>query len=125
MSNQEQLEKRRKEKYTAKLHEFKEANKKKLCVANIFSTVITIGCAIATLVILKSDYPTCKETNLNTTLWLMFGMHIINALEGACGLIGLDKIFCGCICVIGFFVYEVAVLFYMQWILYSSTACAS
>ena len=55
----------------------------------------------------------------------MIGMHAINALEGVCGLTGLDNIFCGCICIIGFFAYEVAVLCYIQTILYTSTHCAS
>ena len=55
----------------------------------------------------------------------MIGMHGINALEGIMGLAGLDAIFCGCICIIGFFAYEVAVLIYIQIILYSSTHCGS
>ena len=53
----------------------------------------------------------------------MLGMHCINALEGVCGLTGLDKIFCGCLCIIGFFVYEIAVLVYMQTVFYSSGPC--
>ena len=52
-------------------------------------------------------------------------MHAINATEGVCGLTGLDNIFCGCLCIIGFFAYEVAVLAYIQTILYTSTHCAS
>ena len=56
-------------------------------------------------------------------MWLMLGMHCINALEGVCGLTGLDKIFCGCLCVVGFFVYEIAVLVYMQSVFYASPHC--
>jgi heme/copper-type cytochrome/quinol oxidase subunit 2 len=36
---------------------------------------------------------------------------------------GLDRICCGCLCIIGFFFYEVAVLVYMQSIFYSSGHC--
>lgn len=122
-SKKDILAKRRREKYDAKLLEYKESNKSILCIANVFSTVITIGCAIGTLVILGTETSTCSETNLRFTNWLMLGMHCINALEGVCGLTGLDKIFCGCLCVVSFFIYEVCVLVYMQSIFYTSGPC--
>jgi hypothetical protein len=50
-------------------------------------------------------------------------MHIINTIEGVCGLTGLDKTLCGCVCVIIFFAYEVTVFLYMQIILITSTQC--
>jgi hypothetical protein len=124
MSTKEELvAKRRREKYNAKLAEFKEENKKSLCIANIFSTVITIACGVGTLIILNTETASCNASYLRLTLWLMLGMHAINALEGVCGLTGLDKIFCGCLCVVGFFAYEVAVLVYMQTVFYSSSEC--
>lgn len=36
---------------------------------------------------------------------------------------GLDRICCGLFCVVGFFFYEIAVLVYMQSILYSNPHC--
>ena len=54
----------------------------------------------------------------------MIGMHVINITEAICGLTHLDKIFCGCICVIGFFLYEVAVLIYMQVVYYRDSYCS-
>lgn len=116
-------DKRRREKYNAKLLEYKESNKKCLCIANLFSVVITIACAIGTLVILNTEHGSCSTSWLRVTLWLMLGMHCINALEGVCGLTGFDKIFCGCLCVVSFFVYEVAVLIYMQIVFYGSGEC--
>ena len=53
----------------------------------------------------------------------MLGMHAINITEAVCGLTGLDHIFCGCICVISFFAYEIAVLIYMQSVYYTSGHC--
>lgn len=122
-TKEEVIAKRRREKYNAKLLEFKEDNKRTLCFANLFSTVITIGCAVGTLVILNSETQSCSASYLRLTLWLMLGMHVINITEGVCGLTGLDKIFCGCLCIVGFFVYEVAVLVYMQSVFYSSGEC--
>lgn len=51
-TKEEVIAKRRREKYNAKLLEYKEANKRTLCIANLFSTVITIACAIGTLIVL-------------------------------------------------------------------------
>lgn len=124
MSTKEEIvAKRRREKYNAKLLEYKEDNKRTLCIANLFSTVITIACAVGTLIVLNKETGSCDASHLRLTMWLMLGMHAINALEGVCGLTGLDKIFCGCLCTIGFFVYEVAVLVYMQSIFYTSGKC--
>lgn len=124
MSTKEEIvAKRRREKYNAKLLEFKESNKRVLCFANLFSTVITIACAIGTLIVLNTETESCDASYLRMTTWLMLGMHCINALEGVCGLTGLDKIFCGCLCIVGFFAYEVAVLVYMQTVFYASGEC--
>ena len=91
----------------------KEANKKSLCIVNLLSTLATIGLAVGTLIVLNNETQSCEGTALRVTLWLMLGMHATNIVESVCGLTGLEKIFCGCICVIAFFVYEVAVLIYM------------
>ena len=121
----EAKEKRVTERYNARLHEFQESNKKYLCYSNLFSILITVGCLAGTLVILNTYPESCSDSWLRVTLWLMIGMHAINAVEGVCGITGLDNVFCGCVCVVGFFAYEVAVLGYMQVILYSSTHCVS
>jgi hypothetical protein len=94
-----------------------------ICVVNLISTVITIGLAVATLVILTADKTSCDASKLRLTLWLMLGMHVINTVEAVCGLTGLDNIFCGCLCVVGFFMYEIAVLVYMQAVFYNSKPC--
>ena len=54
----------------------------------------------------------------------MLLMHATNIIEAVCQLTRLEKIFCGCICVILFFLYEVTVLVYMQVIFYSNPQCA-
>src|ERR1700733_10202413 len=113
MFSKEQVEKRRQEKYNSKIHEYKEANKKSLCIFNIFSIAITIVCLLGTLYLLKTDAGDCTNSHLRLSLWLLIGMHAINTIEGVCGLTGLAGIFCGCICVIGFFAYECAVLAYI------------
>ena len=83
----EKLETRKQEKYNAKLYEYKESHKKTLCYMNIFSTVATIGCAVITLFILNSNGESCEGSNLRLTLWLMLGMHVINATEAIFGLL--------------------------------------
>ena len=105
--------KRLHEKYQVKIMEFKEANKKTLCIYNLIATAITIACAVATLIILKTDDSHCSDVNLNWVLYAMFGMHIINSVEQVCGITGLDKICCMCLCTLIFFIYEVAVLLWM------------
>jgi hypothetical protein len=120
---EEKRELKRHERIKLRQLEFKENNKHSLCIVNLVSTVLTVGLAIATLAILKSDPTKCDASHLRITLWLMLGMHLVNTVEAVCGLTGFDKIFCGCICTIGFFVYEVAVLVYMQVVFYSSGPC--
>ena len=109
--------------YKLKQLEFKEKNAHAICWVNIISTLVTVGLVIGTLVIVNTEYNidpaypnqhNCEGSHLYITMWLMIGMHCINITESVCGLTGLDTIFCGCICIIGFFVYEIAVLIYMQ-----------
>ena len=87
------------------------------------STIATVALAMGTLTILAIETESCSTTYLRLTLWLMLGMHITNIIESVCQLTGFSKIFCGCICTISFFVYEVAVLVYMQVIFYHSDDC--
>ena len=101
------------EKYKLRQLEFKENNKKSLCIVNLLSTIATVGLAIGTLAVLNIEPATCNGSHLRLTMWLMLAMHATNIVESVCGLTGLDKIFCGCICVLSFFIYEVAVLVYM------------
>jgi predicted membrane channel-forming protein YqfA (hemolysin III family) len=115
----------RQQKYKLRQLEFKENNRKSLCIVNLIATIVTIGLAIGTLVILTTDSSSCTASHLRTTLWLMLGMHVINTVESVCGLTGFDRIFCGCICTVGFFVYEVAVLVYMNTVYLNSKECES
>jgi hypothetical protein len=103
---------------------FKEENAKAICWINVFSTVATIILAAGTLSILNTELTSCSTTKLRLTLWIMLGMHCINVTEAICNLTYLDKIFCGCLCVIGFFVYELAALNYMLAVFVRSSACA-
>mmetsp|Transcript_7139 Transcript_7139/g.6229 ORF Transcript_7139/g.6229 Transcript_7139/m.6229 type:complete len:91 (+) Transcript_7139:73-345(+) len=84
-----------------------------LCYVNVISFLLTIAMFFATIAILIKEPEDCTEYNLRLTLFLILGMHAINTTEQICGLTGLDHIFCGCCCVIGFFLYEIAVLVYM------------
>lgn len=104
--------------------EMKEKNKKTLCVVNMISTLVTVALAVGTLVILNQDPTSCEGTPLRLTLWLMLGMHATNIVEQVCSMTGLDALCCGCICIIGFFFYEVGVLVYMQSVFYTSGECA-
>ena len=119
------------ERYKLRSLEFKEKNAKTLCWINVFSVVVTFGLVAGTLTILGTEYnklypksQECNDSGLRNCLWAMVGMHVINITEGICGITRLDKLCCGCICIIGFFVYEVAVLIYMQVIFYRDTHCA-
>jgi len=94
-----------------------------LCIINIASTVITTLLAMGTLTVLGIEDESCSTTYLRLTLWLMLGMHATNILESVCQITGLAIIFCGCICNITFFLYEVGVLIYMQIIFYHSDTC--
>ena len=113
------------ERYKLKQMEFKEENKKALCYVNLISTIVTAAMLIGTLVILNIEPGNCTDTRLRMTLWFMIGMHAVNITESVCGLTHLDAIFCGCICVVGFFAYEVAVLIYMQIIYYNGGHCSA
>ncbi len=111
------------QKYKLRQLEFKEDNKKALCIVNLTSTIATVGLLVGTLAILNIETASCDATHLRLCMWLMIAMHATNIIESVCGLTGLDKIFCGCICVLAFFAYEVGVLIYMQTVYYSSGAC--
>ena len=50
-------------------------------------------------------------------------MHATNIIEQVCSMTGLDRICCGCICIIAFFFYEIGVLVYMQSVFYTSGEC--
>ena len=116
--------KRLNDKYQLKLLQLKEENKKTMCIVNVISSIVTCGLALGTYLLLINDPTVCKDSNLRITLWLMLAMHATNITEAVCQLTYLEKIFCGCLCVLAFFVYEVAVLVYMQSIFYANPHCA-
>ncbi|CDW86201.1 UNKNOWN [Stylonychia lemnae] len=103
--------------------EMKEKNKKTICLVNLISTIITTALMIGTLVILNKEPEVCKGHQLKITLWLMLGMHATNIIEQVCSMTGLDRWCCGCICILAFFFYELAVLVYMNSVFYSSGEC--
>ena len=117
--------KRMNEKYELKMAHMKEQNQKTLCIVHTVSTVATCGLAFGTYLLLINNPNDCSNSNLRLTLWLMLAMHATNIIEAVCNLTHLEKIFCGCICVILFFLYEVAVLVYMQVIFYANPQCAT
>ena len=116
-------EKRYQEKFKLKMLEMKEENKKTLCYVNLVSTIVTVGLVLGTLIVLNKEPQVCEGYQLKVTLWLMLGMHATNIVEQVCSMTGLDRICCGCICIIGFFVYEIGVLVYMQSVFYTSGEC--
>jgi flagellar basal body-associated protein FliL len=116
--------KRVEEKYTSQKAQFQEKNKKMLCIINVLSTVVTTGLAMGTLIVLNMEEDNCA-TRLRLTLWLMLIMHATNILESVCQLTGLEKLCCGLLCCLAFFVYEVAVIVYMNVIFFNSDACAA
>ena len=111
------------DKFKLKQLEMREQNKKSLCYVNLVSTLVTVGLVLGTLIILQKEPAVCEGYQLRTTLYLVLGMHATNIIEQVCSMTGLDRIFCGCICILGFFLYEVAVLVYMQSVFYTSGAC--
>lgn len=115
--------KRYQEKFKLKQLEMKEANKQTLCYVNLVSTVVTIGLVLGTLIVLQKEPEVCQGYQLKVTLWLMLGMHATNIIEQVCSMTGLDRICCGCICIVGFFLYEIGVLVYMQSVFYTSGEC--
>eukprot|EP00347_Sterkiella_histriomuscorum_P010913 403374443 len=115
--------KRYEEKFKLRQLEMKEANKKSLCYVNLVSTIITVGLVMGTLIILQKEPAVCEGYQLKLTNWLMLGMHATNIIEQVCSMTGLDRIFCGFICIVGFFFYEIGVLVYMQSVFYTSGAC--
>jgi Kef-type K+ transport system membrane component KefB len=117
--------KRLNEKYELKMQRMKEDNKKTICIVNVISTVATCGLAFGTyLLLINNPGVDCAGSHLRLTLWLMLAMHATNIIEAVCQLTHLEKICCGCICTIAFFIYEVAVLVYMQVIFYANQQCA-
>lgn len=113
MSDKDTAMKRYQEKFKLKQLEMREKNKQSLCYVNLISTLVTVGLVIGTLVILQKEPAVCEGYQLRTTLYLVLGMHATNIIEQVCSMTGLDRICCGCICILGFFLYEVAVLVYM------------
>ena len=73
--------KRYQEKFKLKQLEMKEANKQKLCVVNMISTVVTVGLLLGTLLILQKEPLVCEGYQLKMTNWLLIGMHAINIVE--------------------------------------------
>lgn len=120
----ESYTKRLNEKYELKMAQIKQHYEKTLCWVNVISTIATCGLAFGTYLILMNDPSSCKDSHMRLTMWLMLGMHATNIIEAVCKLTYLEKIFCGCICTLCFFLYEVGVLVYMQSILYANEHCS-
>ena len=117
------MNKEEQEAYRLKQVAFKQKNKQILCIVNIASFVATIACFFATIAVLAIETEECPYSSLRFTLYLVLGMHVINTVEQVCEITQLDHIFCGCICTIGFFLYEVGVVLYMGIVWASSGAC--
>jgi hypothetical protein len=103
---------------------YKEANKKQMCVYNLTNTVVSIALGAATFFILNGNPEAlCDGINIRICLWLIMGMHVINAIEAVLDFTYLDEIICCCCCVLGFAAYEVGVLIYMNVIFFSASMC--
>ena len=53
-------------------------------------TILSAGCAAGTYLVLDYAEFDCEATALRLPLWMVFGMHIVNALETLMNLTGLE-----------------------------------
>jgi hypothetical protein len=83
MSTDEKHKKKVADKYKVKLAEYKENNKKMLCVVNLSSLVCTVLLFLGTVVILNLE-TACTTSYLKLALILMLGMHATNIVESVC-----------------------------------------
>ncbi len=87
-------------------------NKKPWIWFNILTTLGSIGLAVGTFLVVWRQREDCG--GMKTALWLVFIMHIVNALETLLNLTGLERKLCTSFMMCGFFIFEVTVLIYMQ-----------
>ena len=120
---QETMKKKMADIHKLKTMEFNEKHKRTMTIVNLCSGLVTLGLFIGTLAILHIEEKSCSTSFLRFTLWLMLALHATNIVESACQVTGLEKLFCCCACVVCFFLYEVAVIVYMQIIIYNSSKC--
>ncbi len=86
-------------------------NRKFWLCFNFWAIVGSIGLAVGTFLVVYGREEDCA--GIKGTLWLVFIMHIVNALENFLNITGLDKKLCGSMTLCGFFVFEITVLIYM------------
>ena len=53
-------------------------------------TIGSIGMAVGTYLVLDYYGLNCEDSNLRLPLWMVFGMHIVNACETILNLTGFE-----------------------------------
>lgn len=99
---------------TTQYGKFLEENRKPWMWFNLCTTLGSIGLAIGTYFILDSSLRECSAADLKITLWLVFAMHIVNAIETLLNFTGLERRLCVGPIMCVFFIFEVTILVYMQ-----------
>lgn len=94
--------------------QFIKENKGPWLTFNICMTLGSIGLAVLTYFILQWQPNNCDSSNLRLPLWMVFGMHIVNAVETLMNLTGLEAKVCTNPILCGFFIFELVILVYMQ-----------
>jgi hypothetical protein len=99
---------------------FLTENKKPWLWFNLLTTLGSIGLAVGTFFVVTNSVYSCSVSDLKLTLWLVFTMHLINALETVLNLTGLERKLCTGPMMCVFFIFEVTVLVYMQVVYFES-----
>ena len=92
---------------------FTKENRKVWLSFNAFATLVSIGMAVGTYLVLSAE-PIVDCGGIRLTLWLVFSLHIVNSVEMFINLTGLEKALCSSFWVCLFMIFEVTILIYMQ-----------
>ena len=102
----------------SRYEEFLEEHKRFWILFNVCATLGSIGLAIGTyFVVTDADYD-CNS--LKFTLWLVFALHVVNTIETIMNLTGLEGRYCSGVMMCGFFIFEITILVYMQFVYFES-----
>jgi len=90
---------------------------------NLIATLLSLGLAIATFIIVWESEYDCAMPSLKVPLWLVGFMHLFNCLETILNLTGCEKKLCTCMFGCIFFSFELTVLIYMQVVYFDARDC--
>ena len=89
----------------------------------MIATLISLGLAVGTFVIVWEAEYDCAMPSLKVPLWLIGFMHLVNCLETIINLTGCEKHLCSCLFGCIFFSFEITVLIYMQVVYFDARDC--